>query len=326
MDLPLKSTTDATLAVKEYIEEIFRRGHITITISLDVQGAFDEAWWPSILHNLKTLDCPKNLFNLTRSYFSGRTETLHTYSIQTERDITKGCPQGSICGPGFWNIKYNSLLNLTYGKPTKATAFSDDLLIAVRAENVQEADNFTNIEINIITNWAKGNKINFNEQKSKAMIAARRKRREITEVNIYLKSKPIQQVKNIRYLGITINNKLSFREHIISTTNKYTTLIHTLAKSAKLNWGLKQEALNIIYVYKRAILPILLYGAPVWVRVMEKTCNRTLYSRVQRLMNIKKAKAYRTTSNDALCILTGNAPVELKTEEAANIQRITKDR
>jgi len=69
----------------------------------------------------------------------------------------------------------------------------------------------------------------------------------------------------------------------------------------------------------------MLYGAPVWVRAMEKNCNRTLYSRVQRLMNIKIAKAYCTTSNDALCILTDNAPVEIKTEEAANIYRITKD-
>jgi len=59
---------------------------------------------------------------------------------------------------------------------------------------------------------------------------------------------------------------------------------------------------------------------------MEKNCNRTLYSRVQRVMNIKIAKAYCTTSNDALYILTGNAPVELKTEEVANLYRITKDR
>jgi len=87
---------------------------------------------------------------------------------------------------------------------------------------------------------------------------------------------------------------------------------------------IKHEALNTIY--KGAILPIMLYGAPVWVRAIENNCNRTLYSRVQRLVNIKIAKAYSTTSNDALCILTGNAPVELKTEEAANIYRITKDR
>jgi len=67
-------------------------------------------------------------------------------------------------------------------------------------------------------------------------------------------------------------------------------------------------------------------GPPVWVRAMERNCNRTPYSRVQRLVNIKIAKVYRTTSNAALCIITGNAPVDLKTEEAANIYRITKDR
>jgi len=216
------------------------------------------------------------------------------------------------------------LLNLNYGKRTKAIAFASDLLIAVRVGNVQEAENLANIEINKITNWAKENKITFNEQKFKVMLAMRRKRREITEVNVYLNSKPLQQVKSIKYLGITIDTKLKFREHIISTTNKCTLLIHTLAKSAKLNWGLKQEALKTIY--KGAKLPLMLYGAPVWVRAMEKKCNRTLYSRVQWVMNIKIAKAYCTTSNDVLYILTGNAPVELKTEEAANLYRITKDR
>ena len=181
----------------------------------------------------------------------------------------------------------------------------NDLLIAVRAENVQKAENFANMEINKITNWAKEN--SFNEQKSKVMLATRRKRREITEVNIYLNFKPPQHFKSIKYLGITVDNKLSFREHIISTTNKCTTLIHTLAKSVKLNWGLKQEVLNTIY--KGAILPLMLYGALVLVRAMEKNCNRTLYSRVQWLMNIKITKVHCTTSNDALCILTGNAPV-----------------
>jgi len=74
--------------------------------------------------------------------------------------------------------KYNSLLNLNYGKRTKAIAFGDDLLIAVRVGDVQEAENFANIEISKISNWAKENKITFNEQKSKVMLVTRRKRRE----------------------------------------------------------------------------------------------------------------------------------------------------
>jgi len=84
--------------------------------------------------------------------------------------------------------------------------------------------------------------------------------------------------------------------------------------------GLKQEALNTIY--KGAILPLMLYGAPVWIRAMEKNYNRTLYSRV--LLQDSQGLPYDL--NDALCILTGNAPVELKAEEAAYLYRITKDK
>ena len=79
---PRKSTTDITLAVKDYIEEGIRQGHLTILVSLDVRGAFDEAWWPSILQALKEFNCPKNLYNLVSSYFSERTSTLRTNSIR----------------------------------------------------------------------------------------------------------------------------------------------------------------------------------------------------------------------------------------------------
>jgi hypothetical protein len=72
----------------------------------------------------------------------------------------------------------------------------------------------------------------------------------------------------------------------------------------------------------------MLYGAVVFIQATEKSHNRTPYSRVQRLINIKISKFYRTTSNEALCILTGNAPIEIlvKAEESANIYRITRDK
>ena len=155
-------TTDATLAVKVYIEEGFRQGNITIFVSLDVKDAFDAAWWLSRLHTLKVFNCPKNQYNLARSYFSDITATIHTNNIKIERVVSKGCPQVSCCGTGFWNIQFVSLLNLNYGERTKAIEFADDLLIAVRARNVQEAENFANIEISKISNGVKENKVTLN--------------------------------------------------------------------------------------------------------------------------------------------------------------------
>jgi hypothetical protein len=57
------------------------------------------------------------------------------------------------------------------------------------------------------------------------------------------------------------------------------------------------------------------YGVPVWIKEQEKGCNRKIYNRVQRRINIKIANAYRTTSNEALCTLTGLTPIKIQAEE-----------
>ena len=73
------------------------------------------------------------------------------------------------------------------------------------------------------------------------MVVTRRKRRENTEVSIYLNNEPLEQVNNIKYLGIILDSKLNVREHIIHTSRKCSTLIHALAKSAKLNCVLQRS-------------------------------------------------------------------------------------
>jgi len=62
-------------------------------------------------------------------------------------------------------------------------------------------------------------------------------------------------------------------------------------------------------IYFGAILPILSYGAQVWVDSLQRKSNASKLRRIQRLTNIKIAKAYRTTLYEALCMLTGIAPV-----------------
>jgi hypothetical protein len=128
---------------------------------------------------------------------------------------------------------------------------------------------------------------------------------------MYLNKKPLEQVTTMKYLGIIIDNKLKFSEHISYAAEICTKLIHSLSKSAKVSWGLKHKVLTT--TYKGAILPLLLYGAPVWIEVMKYTYNRQKYIRVQRLMNIRMAKVFHTTSSEALCIMTGMTPIIIKT-------------
>jgi hypothetical protein len=129
----------------------------------------------------------------------------------------------------------------------------------------------------------------------------------------------MEQVNTMKYLGITIDNKFRFSEHIKYATEKCRKF--SLSKSAKISWGLKHGALTTIY--KGAILPLLLYGAPVWIEALQYKHNRLKYIRVQRLTNIIIAKAYRTVSNEALCILTELIPIDIKIAEAFQFYRLT---
>jgi hypothetical protein len=135
------------MAVKEFVQEGLSKGEITATVSLDVERAFSSAGWPSVLKNLQESGCPRNLYNLTKNYFSQRKATLSTNNINIERTVSKGWQQGSCLGPGMWNIFSNSLLNLTFTSGTKIIAFADDFIVLTRGKSVREVENTANIEL-----------------------------------------------------------------------------------------------------------------------------------------------------------------------------------
>jgi len=82
---------------------------------------------------------------------------------------------------------------------------------------------------------------------------------------------------------------------------------------AKMTWGIKHKAMATIY--KGSILPLLSYVVRVWIEAMKYEDNRKKYIRVQRLINIRMSKAYRTTYSEAFCMLTAVTPIIIKLEE-----------
>ena len=139
------------------------------------------------------------------------------------------------------------------------------------------------------------------------MLFTRRKRRENKDLHIYFNCKKLDQVDKIRYLCIVIDKRFTFNEHITYISEKCTTLVNSLYRTAKINWGLNHKALTTIY--KGAILPLLSYGAPIWSNALAKNYNLRKLKRVQRLINIRIARSFRTASYEALCIVTGLTPI-----------------
>ena len=67
------------------------------------------------------------------------------------------------------------------------------------------------------------------------------------------------------------------------------------------------------------------YRVLVWIKALGKEFNRKIHNRVQRHTNIKIAKAYRTTSNKALCTLSGLTPTVIQAEEEAKFFNIMRE-
>jgi len=157
-------------------------------------------------------------------------------------------------------------------------AFGDDLILMIRADSIREAENIANVEMGKITMRAENNKTKFNEEKSQVMLITSRKRKEQKEIFVYINNKAIIQLQKLKYLRIIFDNELLFREHINYVADKCKKLIFQLAKAANLNWGLSHKALQIIYLER--IQPLLIYGAPVWIKAIRKETYKAKLLRV----------------------------------------------
>jgi len=159
-----KCTIDAGMAIKDFVQQELAAGEVIALVSLDVQGEFDATWWRGILNELREYECPRNLYELTKSYFPQRIVSWSTKCLRMDNEISRGCPQVSCSGPGLWKLQYNSLLELKYMKRTKVVALADDLIIATRGDSVRAVENYVNVELSKINVWAQNNKTRFNQK------------------------------------------------------------------------------------------------------------------------------------------------------------------
>jgi len=163
----------------------------------------------------------------------GKRSIYSNKQLQHEKEHNKRMAQGSCCGPILWNIQYDTVFNLQFTDHTGLVAFADDLILMLRADSISEAENIANVEMGKITMWVENNKTKFNEEKSQVMLMTRRKRKEQKEMLVYINNKAIPQVQKLKYLGIIVDNKLLFREHINYVADK--------CKKTYFNW-LKQPS------------------------------------------------------------------------------------
>ena len=86
----------------------------------------------------------------------------------------------------------------------------------------------------------------FNDQKSKLLVITPRRPRTTPKLNVFLNNKLLKQSENLKYLGFILDKKFNFDNHVETITQNCSKLVHSLAKSVRISWGLNHEVMRII--------------------------------------------------------------------------------
>lgn len=318
--MPQRGTEDALYDLMGHIRKELQAKKSVILVSLDIEGAFDNAWWPALKYQLLTRRCPKNLYNLVNSYLAGRKITVHYAGASSERNTTKGCVQGSIGGPTFWNLILDPLLKLLSSEEVYYQAFADDGVLVFSGKSIPEMEDTVNRVLDKVVQWGDQNKLNFAAHKTNVMLLT--KKLKFSPPHLEMSGTTLALVDEVKLLGLTIDRNLNFNSHVRAVCKKAAAIYKQLACAAKVTWGLNGEIIRTVYV--AVIEPIVTYGACAWSEATKLEMNKKPLEALQRSFAQKICKAYRTTSLTSAMVLSGTLPLDLRIQENAALYEAKK--
>ncbi|CAG4958287.1 unnamed protein product [Parnassius apollo] len=284
------STCEAINTVLKIIKLAKSEKPLSIAISLDIKAAFDNAWWPALFHRLRHIQCPNNIFGLIQDYVRDPEVILDHARRRVTKTMSKGCIQGSTCGPVLWSIILDELLDARLPAGCHIQAFADDVLLVVTAASVGELESAANLALHHIVEWGRRVKLAFGPTKTK--LIAFTPKANVASIN--MDGHRLSFVPEVKLLGVILEEKLNFGKHVKHVIKKAVRIFNTLCMYSRPTWGAHPE--NISTIYHQVIVPTITYAAGIWLHVAQK---RALGS-MQRGFAIKAIRGFRTSQDYSL--------------------------
>lgn len=314
-----RSTIDAARQVMNTAWMAERGNHhsrkICTLVTLDVKNAFNSARWKDMLEALKhNFNVPKYLYRMIKSYLSDRVLVYDTEEGERRREVTAGAAQGSILGPDLWNISYDSLLRLEMPRDVFLVGYADDVAAVIVSRNLDLAQLSLNQVMRRVNEWMEQHGLSLAMAKTEIVLLT--KRRIPTIVPMSVGPKSVQTKPSAKYLGVTIDTKLTFWEHIRRASDKAASVTAALSRLMANTSGPRASKRRLLISVTESIL---LYGAEIWAEALEKVKYRKRMAAVQRRGALRVACAYRTVSEPAVLAIAGIIPIRLLAQEKKRV-------
>ena len=218
-----------------------------------------------------------------QTYLCDRTQfvTINDTSSTIKR-ISIGVPQGSILGPLLFLIYINDLNNCI--KHATTYHFADDTNLLEINSSLKKLNSNINSDLSSLVKWLRANKISLNANKTELVIFKSKHKKIRKNINFRISGQKITPVHSLKYLGVKLDETLSFLPHINDLSLK---LSRSNGMLSKIRHYVTYDTL--ISIYHAIFNSHLRYGCQVWGQTRQQSLNKiiALQNKAMRIIHFQ---------------------------------------
>ena len=286
------STSHAVSLLIEKITNAFEEKKQIMGIFIDLCKAFDTINHSILLQKLQHFGVRGVALNWFTNYLKGRTQQVSYLGVSStnSNDITTSVPQGSILGPLLFILYMNDFNNCL--QFSSSISFADDTNVFISGINSKEIFNKANLELTNIHKWMTANKLTINKTKTKYILFNPGNNRNYDQsLSIKIGGQLIKRVSYIQFLGVKIQETLSWKLHMLDLIRK---LRAGYGTAVKIKPYLSREELLLLYhtlieSHLRYCMVNWWFGNKTLVMKLQAICNKfiRLIFNLRRTHNVK---------------------------------------
>ena len=211
----------------DHIRTLTSKGNYVRMVLLDLQKAFDTVDHEILCNKLEAMGI--NFTKWFQSYLGGRQQIVVANGINSEPGtVNCGVPQGSILGPLLFLCYVN---DMSISLKCKLLLYADDSALIVSGSDPQSIADILSKELESCRQWLMDNKLSLHLGKTEAMIfGTKRKLKEVESFEVRCGNIKINNVNQVKYLGLQIDDNLSGENAIKTVLKKANSRLKFLCK------------------------------------------------------------------------------------------------